>query len=321
MSDLGLLHAVWILVVNTFVHEGGIPVPVTPTALLLAAHHVHDTVQFLILVVAISAGMLAGNSVWFAAGRRYGHKVLEFFCRYSLTAATCVSRTEKSFTRWGALSLVIGHFLPGVSLIAPPLSGAAGMSWAKFVGLTLAGGALYGGSVIAAGVLFRAQIGMVMRALEALGWRVLGVALAAVALYLVWRWWRHRVGRATHLDRISADELQKLVASGEHPLIVDVRGAPTKQIDGRRLPDAINVSLDAIEHNRDGLPRDRKIVLYCACPNEASAAKAADALVARGYPWVRPLTGGLDAWHAALAHAATAVKSAPAAQLSNPASL
>ena len=321
MSDLSLLHAVWILAVNTFVHEGGIPVPVTPTALLLAAHHVHDAVQFLILVGAISAGMLAGNSVWFAAGRRYGHKVLEFFCRYSLTAATCVSRTEKSFTRWGALSLVIGHFLPGVSLIAPPLSGAAGMSWAKFVGLTLAGGALYGGSVIAAGVLFRAQIGMVMRALEALGWRALGVALAALAVYFVWRWWRHRVGRTKDLTRISVDELKNLIAGGEKPLIVDVRGSITQKIDPRQIPDAIPVSLDAIEHDRDGLPRDRKIVLYCACPNEATAAKATRLLLARGYAWVRPLTGGLDAWHAALANAATAVKSAPAAQLSNPASL
>jgi membrane protein DedA with SNARE-associated domain/rhodanese-related sulfurtransferase len=321
MSELSLVHAFWILAVNTFVHEGGIPVPITPTALLLAAHHVHDTVQFLTLVGAISAGMLAGNSVWFAAGRRYGHRVLELFCRYSLTAATCVSRTEQSFTRWGALSLVIGHFLPGVSLIAPPLSGAAGMSWGKFLGLTLAGGALYGGSVVAVGVLFRTQIGMVLRALEALGWRVLGVALAAVALYFVWRWWRHRVARAAHLDRISADELQTLMAAGERPLIVDVRGTTSKQIDPRHIPDAINVSLDAIEHNRDGLPRDRKIVLYCACPNEASAAKAADMLVARGYPWVRPLTGGLDAWNAALAHGATVAIPAPAAQLSNPASL
>jgi rhodanese-related sulfurtransferase len=162
---------------------------------------------------------------------------------------------------------------------------------------------------------------MVLRALEALGWRVLGVALAAVALYFVWRWWRHRVARAAHLDRISADELQTLMAAGERPLIVDVRGTTSKQIDPRHIPDAINVSLDAIEHNRDGLPRDRKIVLYCACPNEASAAKAADMLVARGYPWVRPLTGGLDAWNAALAHGATVAIPAPAAQLSNPASL
>jgi rhodanese-related sulfurtransferase len=47
------------------------------------------------------------------------------------------------------------------------------------------------------------------------------------------------------------------------------------------------------------LPHDRDIILYCTCPNEASAAKAAKLLMTRGYRRVRPLHGGLDAWIAA----------------------
>src|SRR5262249_17929324 len=101
------------------------------------------------------------------------------------------------------------------------------------------------------------------------------------------------------LARISVDELKGMIAGGEKLLVVDVRGATTQSIDPRQIPDAIPVSLDTIEHDRDGLPRDRKIVLYCACPNEATAAKAARLLLGRGYGWVRPLTGGLDAWNAA----------------------
>jgi len=321
MNEVGIVHAFWILAFNTLLHEAGVPVPVTPTAIVLGAHAVRSVPDFLLLIVAIAAGMLIGNSVWFLAGRRYGHQVLEFLCRYSLTAATCVSRTEKAFGRWGPWSLVVGRFLPGVSLVAAPLSAAVGMSWAKFMGLTLAGAALYGGVVVGAGVLFRNQVGVVMRALEALGWRALGVVLAVVALYVVWRWWRRRVGHASDIARISVDELRTLIAGNEHPLIVDVRGNTTQQIDPRRLPDSIDVSLDAIEQDRDGLPRDRKIVLYCACPSEATAAKAAGMLIGRGYAWVRPLTGGLDAWNAAIAHDATTIKPPPAARLSNPASL
>jgi membrane protein DedA with SNARE-associated domain len=41
------------------------------------------------------------------------------------------------------------------------------------------------------------------------------------------------------------------------------------------------------------------IVLYCTCPNEASAAQVAKLLMDRGYRRVRPLQGGLDAWVAA----------------------
>lgn len=173
-----------------------------------------------------------------------------------------------------------------------------GMSWLKFLTLTAAGGAVYGVVVLGAGFLVRNQIKSAMRALLGLGWQAAGVIAVAFVMYIVWRWWRRRVARAPDISRISVNELQALIAAGERPLVVDVRGRTTQQIDPRSIPDAISVSLDAIQSGQDGLPRDRKIVLYCACPNEASAAKAARLLLDRGYAWVRPLTGGLDAWSA-----------------------
>jgi len=44
---------------------------------------------------------------------------------------------------------------------------------------------------------------------------------------------------------------------------------------------------------------DTEVIVYCACPNEASAARVAKKLMERGYRRVRPLTGGIDAWVAA----------------------
>jgi rhodanese-related sulfurtransferase len=43
-------------------------------------------------------------------------------------------------------------------------------------------------------------------------------------------------------------------------------------------------------------PHDREIVVYCACPNEASAAIAAKHLKQAGFRKIRPLLGGIDAW-------------------------
>jgi len=40
-------------------------------------------------------------------------------------------------------------------------------------------------------------------------------------------------------------------------------------------------------------------VFYCACPNEASAKRATQILLARGHRDVRALAGGLDGWMAA----------------------
>jgi len=41
---------------------------------------------------------------------------------------------------------------------------------------------------------------------------------------------------------------------------------------------------------------DREVVVYCACPHEATAAKVAMQLRSHGLRRVRPLVGGMDAW-------------------------
>ncbi|HEY3553929.1 MAG TPA: rhodanese-like domain-containing protein, partial [Casimicrobiaceae bacterium] len=53
--------------------------------------------------------------------------------------------------------------------------------------------------------------------------------------------------------------------------------------------------LDAIAR-LDDFPDDREIVVYCSCPNEVSARRAAQILLQKGYRRVRPLAGGIDAW-------------------------
>ncbi len=47
------------------------------------------------------------------------------------------------------------------------------------------------------------------------------------------------------------------------------------------------------------LPADGDVIIYCACPNEVSAARVAKQLMDKGYTRVRPLHGGIDAWVAA----------------------
>jgi len=43
-------------------------------------------------------------------------------------------------------------------------------------------------------------------------------------------------------------------------------------------------------------PRDREVVVYCACPNEVTAVRIAKRLRRLGLAKVRPLTGGIFAW-------------------------
>lgn len=39
-----------------------------------------------------------------------------------------------------------------------------------------------------------------------------------------------------------------------------------------------------------------EVIVYCACPKEASAAMVAKKLMRAGFKRVRPLAGGIEAW-------------------------
>ena len=193
MLDVGAptdAHTLWFLALNTVLHELGLPVPLVPVALVAGARATAGMLDPLTQIFTILIGTVLGNSVWFAAGRRKGFEALKLICRVSLSPDACVTRTENAWGRWGWSSLVVGRFLPGVSLVAPPLAGALGMSWKRFLVLTSAGAALYGLALVGAGILLRTQIEWVMQALEGLGWHALGALLAVVAMYAGWRIWR-----------------------------------------------------------------------------------------------------------------------------------
>ena len=288
----------WVLWLNTLLHELGVPVPMTPTALVAGARAVTGTLSPLLLIVMIIAGMVIGNAAWFAAGRRYGSAVLKLLCRVSISPDTCVARTEGTFGRWGWSALVIGRFLPGVTLVAPPLAGALGMKWSTFLALTVAGSALFGLVVVGAGMLLYEQIDFVLQQLIIFGWEAVGILAVLLALYIGWRWWRRRIALAIGVPRIDVQELRALIDAGEPIELIDVRGRNANQLDQRQIPGAVVMHLDEIEAGRFVAARDRQIIVYCSCPNEASAAKAVQLLHKHGYLRARPLRGGLDAWMA-----------------------
>jgi rhodanese-related sulfurtransferase len=101
------------------------------------------------------------------------------------------------------------------------------------------------------------------------------------------------------IARVTVDELREHMRRDSPPLVVDVRSASSRGVDPRFIPGALAMEVDEIERRLAELPRDRDLVFYCNCPNEASAAQVAKKLMELGYSRVRPLEGGLEAWIAA----------------------
>ncbi len=278
----------------------GAPIPALPVLLLAGAKAIDDPIQGVYaLAIAILACTVA-DSAWFLAGRRYGYRVLKFLCRVAISPDSCVSRTEDAYERRGVATLVIAKFVPGLATVAPPVAGALGLRTSSFLLFNALGAALWSGTALVLGLLFHGQIDWLMERLADLGGHATLLLAVLLALYVAYRVWdRWRFLRTLRMARVSVDELYEMMNRGEDPMVLDVRSRAHRTLDGRSIPGALAVDLDDLDSTLAQIPRDREVVVYCACPNEASAVRVALLLRERGIHRVRPLAGGIDAWVAA----------------------
>jgi membrane protein DedA with SNARE-associated domain/rhodanese-related sulfurtransferase len=286
-----------IVAANVFVDQIGLPVPAMPTLILAGAIAATGALGLTSLFAAAVLACIVPDCVWFLVGRRYGMRVLKTLCRISLEPDSCVNQTQSRFERWGVNSLVIAKFVPGLAIIAPPLAGAMRIAWPRFLILSACGGAIWVGSGLSAGVLFKTQIQSVLVHLDRIGSVTGTVVAAALISYVFYKWYeRRRFYKELRMARISVADLYALMEDGRQPIIVDVRSNTARTLEPRWIPGAIHVPVDDVGRHIAELPRDREIVVYCTCPSEASAARVAKVLINHGFKVVRPLYGGLDAW-------------------------
>jgi membrane protein DedA with SNARE-associated domain/rhodanese-related sulfurtransferase len=293
-------HAALTTAAVVLAHQLGIPVPAFP-ALIWAGAVAYGAPGELAAAFALSTvANTLGDLPWYWAGQRYGYRVLKLVCRVTLSPDSCVRQTETVFERRGPMMLVIARFVPGLGTVAPPLAGALRLDPARFVLYDTAGGALRAAVGIGLGVAFHEQIDWLLAEVTALGAQALATLGVLVALYIAYRFaQRWLFLRSLRAARIGVQELSDMMTRGEDPVVLDVRSRSHRKLDGRRIPGARAVDLDALERTLADIPRDRDVVVYCACPNDATAAKVALQLRARGLRRVRPLAGGIDAWASA----------------------
>lgn len=249
-----------------------------------------------VLFLAVVAALL-GDAVWFFIGRRRGLQVLNLLCRISLEPDSCVGGAKGVFTKYGARSLLVAKFIPGFTTFAPPIAGATGMSYARFLAFDCLGSLLWAGTFTALGWIFSDRIEQVIEYATGFGWWFGAMIIAVLAIYVGWKLIdRQRLIRSLRVARISPEELKTKLDAGEEVLIVDLRSSLDFESKPYLIPTARRIAPDEIETKHEELPRDCDLVLYCTCPNEATSARAALRLHRRGLTRVRPLDGGLQKW-------------------------
>jgi membrane protein DedA with SNARE-associated domain/rhodanese-related sulfurtransferase len=285
---------------NVLVEQAGVPVPAVPTMIVAGALAANDKLPVAAVVLIAVLACLLGDLAWYWAGRRFGSGVMRTLCRISLSPDSCVKQSELRFQRWRGRVLLIAKFVPGLSTVAPPLVGAMGLRIPAFLLLDGLGSLLWAGLAVGLGYAFAAQIDVVLATLASAGTLAFELLLVLLGLYIAAKWWqRRRLLMALRMARITVDELNESIAAGRTPIVVDVRSQAARLLDTRIIPGALLADLDGVDQALSGIPSDRELVIYCSCPNEVSAAKAAQLLRAIGYQHVRPLLGGLDAWDSA----------------------
>jgi membrane protein DedA with SNARE-associated domain/rhodanese-related sulfurtransferase len=286
----------------------GAPVPAVPFLIIAGGLTVGGQVSFCVVVLGAVFGNIIGDGVWFLAGRRWGYQVLRLLCRISLSQDSCVRRSESIIGRWGGWSLIAAKFVPGVSVVAAPMAGALGMSNLRFMAYETAAALIWTLGFLLVGRIFHSAIQDVVNLLSEIGLTAIGIGLLALAAYVAWRYWQRRLAlrAAEDIAHIGVEALRAAMAAGTAPTLIDVRSDEARAIDPRAIPGALGIALSQLPKQLSAFADGQELVVFCDCPDDASAIAGARVLMGAGLPRVRVLAGGLDAWVASTAATAPA---------------
>jgi membrane protein DedA with SNARE-associated domain/rhodanese-related sulfurtransferase len=288
-------HGLLVVFLNVLLAQSGLPLPVFPTLMAAAALVTQSRYHIPGIILAGVSGSMIAEFAWYWSGQRYGRRILGLLCKMSLSPDFCVRETETVFAKVGPWSLPLAKFFPGLATVSVAMAGVTKMPLPVFLLLNGIGALLFVSVPVLLGRIFHNAITDILSMLAQVGKLGAVIILVALGLYLLARWWRRRAFiRQLRMDRITVDELRGLIDEGERILILDAR--PQEARAHGIIPGAAPAHPADIDPVASAHSRELEVVVYCACPNEASAAVAAKHLKRAGFRKIRPLLGGIDAW-------------------------
>jgi membrane protein DedA with SNARE-associated domain len=258
-------HGYLVLFAWVLAEQLGVPLPSTPFIIAAGALAHAGQLNFVsALFVAFSASMIA-DLVWFEIGRRRGTRVLKFLCRISLEPDYCVRRTENTFARYGAKTLIVGKIVPGISAVVTPMAGVYGLARSRFLFFDGLGILLWIGTFELLGYLFSDQLEDVVAYASRFGGLLTVLFVGALAGWVGWKYaQRRRFLRSLRVARITPEQLKAELDSGADLLIVDLRHELEDETEPRTLPGALRLPAERLEERGGELPRGKTLVLYCS---------------------------------------------------------
>lgn len=257
-------HGYSALFFTVLLDQLGVPLPTVPIVVgagaLVGLGYMHPIPVLLLVLVA----SLLGDLIWYELGRRRGARILNFLCQISLEPDTCVYKTQSVFDQYGVRCLLFAKFVPGLYTVTPPVAGMVGLPLRRFLAFDAMGiviwTAVYGGL----GFLLRHQLEWLLLQVEKVGATLLQLALVVLVLHVVVKFYvRWSFLRRLRTARITAHEVNQLLASPDGVWIADLRNSADHESDPHMIPGAMVISVEDLDRRHLEIPRDRDIVLYC----------------------------------------------------------
>jgi len=281
---------------SVLVTQLGVPLPAAPMLVLAGTMAAMGEVSFGGLLLAAVGATLMADSLWFTAGRLRGRRLLNGLVRYSLSLDTTIRVARNVFERHGAPILSVAKFVPGLGLIAAPLLGTTAIDTRIFLVWDAIGASLWAGAWLLGGAVAHDQIVFFTRFIRANGGTIFDVLALAALLFVAYRCVRRvQFRRWLAHHRITPAQLDDMLKSDSPPIVFDARPRSVREKEAYRIPGARPLNLDSTEPLAPALLA-RAIVVYCVCPNEATAKRIIKQLHHKQIYHAHALRGGLDAW-------------------------
>jgi membrane protein DedA with SNARE-associated domain len=135
----------------------GLPFPGRVALITAGAMAGRDWGQVATLVAAGALGAVAGDHIWYVAGRLgAGDRLTALYCKLSLASGRCERRARDRFERFGPLAIVIGRFAAGVRILATPAASRA-ISYPRYLLFEVVGALTWSATSVVLGWLLGAQ--------------------------------------------------------------------------------------------------------------------------------------------------------------------
>ena len=165
------------------------------TIVIVASTAVEGPVEYIALVLAVILGALAGESIGFYLGRRFGPWIRRSWLGRQIGEKHWAT-AERYLARRGGIAVFLSRFLPVLHSVIPLTVGMSTMRYRTFLAWTVPACVLWTGAYVSVGAAAAEGYRSIADQLHFAGYLFVAViAVFGVAVVVVKRWLKHREAR------------------------------------------------------------------------------------------------------------------------------